>query len=324
MRRCSPLFAAFALLAVPFLAPTPGWADDAGDSESVTLRYQIGKDDQRIQRTTTTVSQEQTVNEQTIKTELKTIDVSVNTLEKVDDEGRFHLQSENKRLKVDMEIGPLGKYAFDSTSTERDKASTIGAAVTPLYERLSGAYLWATITPRGEVVETRGYEELVKDALADNPLASQFAGGGTDQAHRAGAAQALVKWPKDPVAPGDTWEDDLEMTLPKIGKVEGKTKYEFVRIVTEDGVRIAEVTTTPEIAIDIDIEQLGAKIGGRLQTEKTEGRIRFDLTNGWLVSKTESYTIAGTLNVTAGGQNLTIPMKQSQKVEIEALKKLPE
>lgn len=310
---------------VLLVAPVLSFAQESGTEKAeVLLRYQFGENDEQILRTTTTLHQEQTVNDQKFETDFSTTDVSIRTLEKKDDEGRLHLQSENKRLHVKVDVGPLGKYEFDSASTERDKGSALGSALTPLYERLSGAYLWTTISPRGEVTGTRGYAELVKDVIGDNPIAAQFAGGGTDEAAKAGAAQMFVAWPEKAIAPGETWESEFKLDLPKIGEVLGKTKFTFDKIVEEEGVRIAEFTTKPELSIDIEIEQAGAKIGGRLQTEKAKGRIRFDLDKGRLLSRSESYTIAGTLHVSAAGQELMIPMSQTQDVKVELLDELPE
>ncbi len=313
MKRLAPLFL-LVFTATPLLP-----AEDA-----VELRYKFGADESRIYRTTTSLVQKQTVNEQEVKTTVNNASVDVRTLEKVDEKGQLHVQTENKRLSIGIEIGPLGKYEFDSTKADNEKGSTLGGTLTPLYERLSGAYLWTTITPTGEVVATRGYGELVKDALKDNPLAAQFAAGGTDDGHKSAVAQLYPGLPEAKVEVGDEWEGKFEMALPKIGKFDGKTVSKLEKVVTENGRTIAEVSVRTELGFDLDLEQNGAKVTGRLSTSKSDGKFRFDVAAGKILSREDSYTITGTMNVAVAGMNLTIPMEQVQTVKIELLEALPE
>lgn len=291
--------------------------------EAVRLEYKFGPKDEVIYRSTVSLEQKQTVNGMEIVTKVDNTSIDVRTLEKVDEKGQLEIKSENKRINVAIEIGPLGKYEFDSTETEHEKGSTLGSALTPLYETLSGAYLWTTISPRGEVVSTRGYAELVKGVIEENPLAGQFAAGGTDEGHRSAEAQLYPVMPEKPIAVGDEWEGTFDIALPKIGKFDGKTVSKLEKVTKEDGHDIAEISLRTELSIDISLEQGGAKVTGSLSTSKSTGRIRFDVTAGKVLLREDSYTISGNLNVDVANMMLNIPMEQTQSVKIEALDELP-
>src|SRR5207249_1356788 len=84
-------------------------------------------------------------------------------VEDVDDKGRATFKTKNERRKFKSDFADLGKYEFDSTSTERDTSSQLGGAVTPLLERLTGSNYDVKVSSRGEVVEVKGLAESVAD-----------------------------------------------------------------------------------------------------------------------------------------------------------------
>lgn len=292
--------------------------------EPVTLRYQISENEALAYRTVTGVKQTQKVANQEIVTEMTNTDVSVRTLQKIDDEGNFHLQTENKRLKAEVNIGPLGKYEFDSEATERDTASVLGSQVGPFYDRLSGAILNLTVSPRGEVVKLEGYEELLGDLLKQYPLAAQFAGGGSDDAAKMSMAEQFVLLSEEAVEPGDTWEQTYQIELPKIGTIEGKRIYKYIGREKVGEAATAKISETTQLEFDLDVNTGQAQVTGRMSVGDSSGVIQFDPENGRLISRESSYTLSGDLMVTAGGNTLPVQTSQTQRVKIELLDELPE
>lgn len=311
------------LLTASLVAVVCGGATLQAD-EPVLLRHKFEKEKPAIYRTEMAMEQAQSFAGQKIETTLKQTDVTVRSLEKMEDDGSFRLKSENKRLQMKMKVGPLGEYTFDSASTEREKGSALGAALTPLYERLSGASLTVTVTPQGKVTEVEGFKELVADVLKDNPIAAQFAGGGGNSAGKASYQDAFDQFPEKPVKPGDTWEVPYEIEMPKVGKVEGKRIYKveaFDKVGERDTIRYSVAL---DLSFDLNLEVNGARVTGKMTASNASGTGQFDPAKGQLVSKKSKYTISGMLSVEANGQTIPIQSDQTQTITVELLDKLPE
>lgn len=299
-------------------------AGEVRADEAVTLRYQLKPGDKTIFQTTTTAVQSQSFNNMDFKTTIKSSDVGVRTCAEVDKDGNFRIQSENKLLKVVNDIAVLGKYTYDSQAAENDKGSAIGGALTPIYDRMKGAVLTVVVSPRGEVVKLEGFQELVADVIKDNPLAQQFAGGGSDDAVKLGVQEQFIVCPEKPVKPGDTWEATFELPLPKLGTVKGKRTYKYEGPDKVGEIPTAKIGITTEFSFDLKIDMDVSKITGTIGTTASEGTAQFDVEKGRLLSLKTKVDFAGDMQVEAGGQSFNISMKQTQETDSRLLDAVPE
>ncbi len=291
--------------------------------EPVKYRYQMTKDTPVILRTTNEITQKQTIGETKNENVIKSVDVSVRTLEKVDDKGNFQLRSENKRLSLNMKIGPLGEYKFDSQDAEHETGSTLGTALTPVYERLSGAIVKFTHDPRGDVTAVSGMSELLGDILKNNPIGAQFAAGANDEGATMAYGATFVEFPEQAIKPGDTWDVPYELKLPKLGTAKGKSHYTFVgtdKVGDRDTIKLK---VTEELSFDIDVKTGPAKVTGTLSISNSEGVAQFDTKRGQLLSKKSSMTLGGNLSVDVNNMTIQIQQEQTHKILIERLEQLP-
>jgi hypothetical protein len=293
------------------------------DDEPILLRHQYEKDHPLLYRTTSEMEQTQSLMGQKITMTMKQTDVTQRSLEMVNDDGNLRVKSENKQLMVTMKSA-IGEYKFDSKGAERERGSVLGAALTPIYERLSGSALTMVITPRGEVKDVEGLDMLLADVLKDNALGAQFAGGGSKGAARLSQQESSDQLPEQPVKKGDKWEIPYEMELPKLGKVTGKRIYTF-----EDFDKVGERETvrlgvTLEMAFDVAVEMGGAKVTGKMAVSDSSGTVHFDPKRGQTVSKKAKYTIGGDLSVDVAGNIIPVRQDQTQAVTVELIEKLPE
>ncbi|MFQ5734877.1 MAG: DUF6263 family protein [Planctomycetaceae bacterium] len=307
------------LLLIAAITATPAAADGP-----VLIRYKFGPKDKLIYRKTSDVQQTQKVNTMKVETTIKSEEILERRLDRIDGQKNFNLENENKRLKVSMKIGPLGKYKFDSTSDENEKGSQLGGALTPVYETLSGAVIKSTITPRGEVLAVKGFAELLAPLLKENPLAKQFVSGGTDKAARLQIAEVFPVFSEKKVKPGGTWDVPFEVELPKLGTAKGKKSYKYEGNEKLKGRMVAKITFTFELVFKLDLAQGGQKITGEMSISKSSGTVYFDVAKGQLVSLTGEYVLGGDLTVSVNGQDIDVRTDQTQKFGVELLDKLPE
>jgi hypothetical protein len=300
-------------------------ASGAAAQEARTFRYKMDPGDQLIYRLTTETKIAQSIAGMSFDSEVKNADVSIRTLQKVDDDGNLVIQSENKIIKASLSAGPAGDYSYDSQSPTNEKGSVLGAALTPLYDTLKGAYITLTVSPRGEVVKLQGLSDLVSGVLKDNPLTQQFGGMmGTDEAGAMTYGDSFVRFPEHAIKPGDTWKVPFELTVPKMGTFKGETAYKYEgpdKVGDRATIRITEKTT---MTFDLNIESDAAAVTGTISSMDGSATAHFDPELGQMVSKKSTMKLGGTLNVKAGGQDLMLQQDQDVTTTFELLEKLPE
>jgi hypothetical protein len=299
-------------------------AGSANADDAVLLRYKLGKDDKLPYRSSVTMTQNQSVGGASIDIEMQTDGVALRTLDKVDDKGNFRVKSEEKALKVTMKMGPLGDYAFDSASDKRDEGNQLAASLNPLYEKLKNAVSYSTVTPRGEIESIEGLTEILAEATKNDPIAQQFATGTSEKAQKLSVSELYPVLSEKPVKPGDTWETKYELEIPQLGKAEGKRIFTYEAADKVGDRKTARIRVTHELAFDLDIDRMGAKVKGKLQIDQSSGVIQFDVEKGQLVSLENTYVLGGNLTLDAGGKLIPVKQSQTQTVKVELLDKLPE
>lgn len=297
-------------------------AQAAAGEGGVKLRYKP-KAGELIYRTTTKINQTQNVMNKEIKNDISQTGVSVWSIGEADKDGNINTRSEVKFLEAKVKLGEQGEYTFDSRKNDNERGSLLGGALTPLYERLSSANLTFTITPTGKVLKLEGYKELVADLIKDNPLAAQFAGGGSDEIAKINISEFVAAFSEKPVNPGDRWETPFEKTLDKLGTLKGKKTYIYEGEGKVGGAKTVKIGMTSEMAFDLDLDMGAAKVTGKMSITESKGTLHFDPKRGCLVSLTNEYKLAGNLNVSAGGKDIPVTMDQTQQITIEILDKLP-
>lgn len=296
---------------------------DAAD-EAVTFRHKMAENETVIYRTKTSMKQSQTVGENKIETTMTQTKIDSWAFDEIDKQGNIHAKTETKQLKVKFEIDPVGEYTFDSTAAERETGSVLSESLNPVFDRLSTARLDVTFSPRGQVLQVRGYKDMFGDLLKDNPLGARFAGGGSDESAKLSMADQFIIFSDKPVQPGDSWEVETETEIPGIGKIKGKRVFNYEGPDKVGELETAKFTVNHEYSIDIDIEANGSEITGSMSTSNASGTVQFDPERGRVVSNNSSYTLAGDISVAVNGMTQTVNTSQTHSVELQLLEKLPE
>jgi len=301
------------------LLPAIARADDA-----LELRYKAQVGDKSIYQSSLTTEVNQSVNGQKIDTTFEQSDVTTYTVKKIAEDGTIIFESQNERLKIDGEFAPQATFKFDSQSDDHDTSSQIGAAVTPLYERLSGAILGVEVTPLGKVKKVTGYTELLQDVLKDNPLAQRFAGGGSEEGAVSGLQDLFVLFKSAPVKPGDTWDKPYKIKLPGLGEFEGKRTYTYVGPDKVGDVPTLRITIDTDLTGDLDIDMGTSKVSGKFETDSASGTVQFDPASGRILSMDSEQTFSGDLTVEAGGMTIPVNFDQTIKNTRKLIDKIPE
>jgi hypothetical protein len=288
--------------------------------EPLVLRYKLGKDDKVIFKTTQQSKQVQTFMGQKIETATTQEVYASRIVDQIDDKGVATVKAKTERRKV-----KINEFEFDSKSTERDTTSAVGAAVTPIFERLTGSEYQILVTPRGQVIDVKGYVELIADLLKDNPLGAQFSGtGGGAAGAKLAEQESFVIFSEQAVKPGDQWEDPFDVELPGLGRVKGKLVCVYEgndEVAKRKTVRIG---VTANVSVELNLESGGAKVTGTISTTSSSGTVQFDPQAGRIVSSKRSSSLSGQLTVDAGGMIIPIDTQQDDSSTTELLDQLPD
>jgi hypothetical protein len=287
--------------------------------EPIMLRYKASPGDKLVYRTTTSMKQTQVIGEMEIANNMTQTSVADYKVDGIGDDGQIQFTIENTQLKVENVLGPLGKYVYDSTANDRETGSVLSDSLNPLYDALSGVIVQAELTPRGEVVKVSGYKELLADLLKDNPLAAQFAGGGSDDVYKLGLADNFITFSDKPVRPGDQWDVPYELPLPKLGQAAGKRSFTYVGPDKVGDRPTVKIEVVHDVKFDLDLDSMDAKVSGTLATDTSSGVAHFDPVSGRLVSYKSKHTLSGTLTVVAGDMTIPVKSDQTQETAIELL-----
>lgn len=296
----------------------------ASAQDAVPFRYKYSTKTPLIYKSTSDVEQTQTVMGKDHKNVFKTMEINQYRLVRVASDKSFNLERENKGLLIQINIGQLGEYKFDSKADSNEKGSTLGDALTPVYESLYGAVIKINQQRDGSIVSVKGIEQLLGQVLKNNEIARQFVGGGTNAGTKAGLQMVFPVFSKKPVKVGDTWTSAIEMEIPRIGKATGKRSYKFVETVSQNGRKLAKISCVLTMTVKVDLKMGDAKVTGETKVEKSQGTILFDAAKGQVVSMTDKYTVVGDLIVAANGKDIAVKTKQNQTGKLELLEKVPQ
>jgi hypothetical protein len=296
----------------------------AGAAEPILLRYKFAKGDQLVYRTTREKKDVQTINGQDGESTSTEEVVTLAVVDEVDGDGNAVVKTKAVRHQRKAD-GQQGKFEFDSKSTERDTSSQLGAAATPLLERLTGSEYQIKVAPRGTVTEVKGFAEIIADLVKDRPESALLAGILADnESQKISEQEHFPVFSDKPVSPGDNWETPVEVTLKGLGKMKGKIAYTYEgddKVGLRKTVRIG---VKADLALEFELELGGVKITGTMKTTNSSGTIQFDPAAGRIVSIKDTASMSGPLTVDAGGMMFPIATSNDTTTTVQLLDKLPE
>jgi len=287
--------------------------------EPVLLRYKLAKGDKLIYKTSQETKQTQDVLNQKIETTTIHDTIILREVDTVDLTGTATLKTKAERRKL-----KVGDYLFDSKSTDRDTASEIGAAVTPVLERLTGSEYEVLVSVRGAVVDVKGFVELLGDFVKDNATAQQILGAGGKAGAQIAEQDSFVILGDKPVSPGDQWEVPFDVDLEGVGKAKGKIVYTYEANDKVGERKTVRIGVAPDISMELKVDAGGVKVTGTLSATSASGTVQFDPEAGRVLTSKRSVSMSGQLTVEAGGMTIPVNTQSDETNAIELIEKLPD
>lgn len=303
---CSPFRrAGLGLLAVLLVACG---ADRA--AAQTTLRYKFKKGEKLNYEMEQKIGMAMSVMGRDVNIDMgQTIDMTWNITD-VDADGKAKMTQTITRIRFTMD-GPTGKVEYDSKE-DKEPEGPVGKIMAPIFKALAGAEIGLSMDPQGKVSDIKVPEKLAK--AAKSLPQGGAAGGLGDMLSEDGLKQMMdqsgLRLPKDAVAKGKTWDQQLEIKS-SLGKMKVDTVNTYEGSVKRDGKDVERVAMKPKLAIETD-ENAAVKI--TLKSQDAKGMAYFDNAAGRLVASNMSQDME--MAVSVAGQDVTQKLKQTVALKL--------
>jgi len=248
-------------------------------------------------------------------------------------DGSIVLDTTFGRMHTKVSMGGMS-MEFDTESDE-EAAHPVAA----FQKFLQGKHVVVTMSPRGLVRSVEGLEAILDDlseALPDqpgNPQAMEAIKQGFGaEATTALMQQAVVPYPEDAVAIGDTWHQNLKLPNPALGDLNIKRSYTVEgaeRMQERDCLKLGVSSTIEFEGGGPEFAQFGQMFGAELVFDIDEasgrGTVWIDRNSGVVVLSKSTQTIEMDMLLEKSGsegvegQSLDMRATVTQHIEVELL-----
>ena len=218
-----------------------------------------------------------------------------------------------ERVQLDMQ-GIAGNVKYDSDTDEApaNPQARILAA-------MKGVRFTAVIGADGTLRSVRGLAELREKVMAALPpeqagMVQAMSGEMFSEESMGRMMQQSVQlFPAGPIGPGDTWRDSLSMPVPMLGTITTNLMFTLTGFEQREGRTVATIANTGDFVLGADASS-ALPVTFDLGASKMTGTIDFDVDRGITLASDVMTTMQ--MTVGAGGQQVTMAMKQSTRLEL--------
>ncbi|MFO0814856.1 MAG: DUF6263 family protein [Gemmatales bacterium] len=204
-------------------------------------------------------------------------------------------------------------------ATNPDGSTSVGNNA--VLNQLQGAIVKAKLTPKLEVKELEGYEELVKRLAGDDPSIRRVVQAilSEDQLKQA-IHQSLACVPQQQTPAGTRWQRNLKLNLGPLGSINSELNYTASGMAKVDGKDLVKIDYQPVVkylppSADAANPELSIA-SGSIQLKEGAGVAYFNQQTGRLHSSSLRLQLSG--EMTAKLQNKPVPLtfEQTQVIEV--------
>lgn len=193
-----------------------------------------------------------------------------------------------ERMAMTMNIGPM-TVAFDSADKDRSATQMAFNPAARMFEAMVGKSVTMRFDPQGKCLGVTGLREMMDDVFKQVPGGEQMAKLMESMLSDDAIMERFgyIGWlPKKPVAVGDTWTTQQDMSAGPMGKVVMKGKNKLIGIETVNGRRCARVATTTNMEMgneDKPYEVKGMHVQMHMTSTGGTGSWLWDIDRGQMV-----------------------------------------
>jgi uncharacterized protein DUF6263 len=237
----------------------------------------------------------------------------------VDEQGNARIRQKLDRVRLKM-TGPaagqqLAEGVKKNETVEYDsqvKDPPIGGAAmaAAMFEPMMKETFELTVTPRGEVKDVK-VPPAVMEMVKRNPEIAKLGDMATDAGVQKMLMQEIVVLPEGAPKEGETWNTQMEMPIPVVGKQTIETTYTYQGTKDLDGKQQATIAAKRNVKYG---DPQAGLVQVAIKEQSSDGETLFNVTDGRLNSATLNQQI--TIEASGGGQAITQKLDQKSKVTV--------
>ncbi len=275
--------------------------------DAVALRWQFKTGDSFQQQTRSQLHQVVKVNSQELKQDLVHTSLVKYVVKEVEKDGSVTLEQQIESIKATT---PEGAPAAGSNA---------------VLNQLQGSTFLAKLGPDFKVIQLEGYDNLLKRLAGDDPSVRRVVQSLMSEEQLKNALQQSFGFlPNKAAKPGDSWQQELTLTLGPLGSVKVQNVFKFDGLETKDNKSLAKISFQPTVTyLPPKPESANSEISvvqGSIESNNPQGVLYFDAKSGRLDHSELKLNLKGNLTVKLNGKEVPLSFEQSQTVEVRLMK----
>ena len=284
----------------------------------VKLETKFTEGSAAVTRTTVDTKQTMTILGMDLETEVTT-DVETRISVGKRQGGLLPVKVEFKSMRTDMSLPGGMSFRFDSANPNAQTDNPLGGVLSEIFRGMADAKLTYELGERNKVESVTGAEEAINSVSGE--AAKYLRADLNAERLRKEFQQEIDLVPDKPLAKGDRWRLDREMSIGQGQIFELDTEYEYQGTVKKDGKTLHKIVgTSSSVTLTVaDDSPADAKVTeSDLKIKAGKETILFDRKLGTAVSRTGKIHVTGTLTLLANDMELagTLDLTIEQKAEV--------
>lgn len=262
------------------------------------------------------MTQEMTINGTAIKSVVDQVIDYTWKIGAVDADGTAEVSQTYDRIRMEMKSAQgeqNGGFKYDTANKE--EPSPEAAMLAPMMEAMVGKAITMRMTTRGEISDFKVPEDMLA-GIKKAPGMEQMGGMFSEEGLKQMTVQASMKFPKEKIAKGDSWNSTLNMPNPAFGNQTVQSTYTYAGPEKVDGQQLEKIG----LKLDMKFEaKKDSPTQVEIKNQKNEGAFHFDNAQGHLIDSASSTSM--TMEITAGGMTIDADMTVKTTVKLNPGKK---
>ena len=242
-----------------------------------SLRWKLSPGQNLRQTTTQKMTSSAEVAGQKINTTMTQTTEALWSVGQVDNQGIADVRLTMSRIQ--MKMTGFGGINIEIDSASDEEPAGFAAAFAGPLKAMAKASFDLKMNSIGEILEAKASEETLQ-ALKNLPSTAQTGGVLTEEGLVNMIRQGAPVLAMAPVRPGDSWERDLQLALPQIGKLDTKTEMTYAGPVTVDGKQLEKIDLN--LHTDMKPGDANAQVKMQVKQQTAKGSMYFDNVSGRL------------------------------------------
>jgi hypothetical protein len=273
-------------------------------NDALALRWQFKAGDSFTAETRSQLTQSVKASGQEFKQDIVHTTVVKYTVVTVEADGSIVLDQQIESMKA----------------TNPDGSNSLGNNA--ILNQLQGAILKAKLSPKLEVKELEGYDELVKRLAGDDPSVRRVVQALlSEEQLKQAIHQSLACVPQESVAAGTNWKRSLKLNLGPLGSLTNEITYTASGMAKVDGKDLVKIDFVPKVTYtpptaDASNPELSIA-SGTITLKSGNGIAYFNTQTGRLHSSTLKLDLTGEMSAKLQGKAVPLTFEQTQVIEVK-------